>query len=243
MKVSSLLAAITLGLFMVTSAPAIAQDKAKAPAQPSGTDKDHHDHGDGKHDHKHDHKDDKAHKDGKKAEKAKVGEAAPNFKLTDTDGKEVSLESLKGKIVVLEWFNPDCPFIVKHHKTLTTFNDLNAKYKGKDVVLLAVNSSADGKQGSGKERNAKAKTDYKMEYPILLDADGKVGRAFGARTTPHVFVIDAKGVLAYSGAIDDDNSIDGAGKTNYAANAVDSLLKGESVAKAETKPYGCSVKY
>jgi peroxiredoxin len=241
MKASSLFVALTLGLSLVGAAPVLAQATAPAPVQPSGTDKhDHSDHKhdkDGKHDHKHDEKAEK------KADKAKVGELAPNFKLSCTDGKEVTLESLKGKIVVIEWFNPDCPFIVKHHKTHTTFNDLAAKYKGKDVVMLAINSSAEGKQGSGKERNAKAKTDFKMEYPILMDTDGKIGRAYGARTTPHVYVIDAKGVLAYAGAIDDDDSVDTAGKTNYAANAVDALLKGESVAKAETKPYGCSVKY
>jgi peroxiredoxin len=240
MKASSLLAALTVGLFVaVSGTPAFAQDKAgDKSAQPSGTDK--HDHKDHKHDgnDKHDHSHDE-----KKPEKAKVGEAAPNFKLSCTDGKEVTLESLKGKIVVLEWFNPDCPFVVKHHKTHSTFKDLAAKYKGKEVVMVAINSSAEGKQGSGKERNAKAKTDFKVEYPILLDTDGKVGRMYGARTTPHMYVIDAKGVLAYAGAIDDDNSVDTAGKTNYVANAVDALLKGESVAKSETKPYGCSVKY
>ncbi|MBL8999731.1 MAG: thioredoxin family protein [Phycisphaerae bacterium] len=210
------------------------------PTTPPPAKDDHKDHDHSDHDHK-DHKHDK--KDKKKAETAKIGESAPEFALKDTAGKTVSLADFKGKIVVLEWFNADCPFIVKHHKNATTFNDLHTKYNGKGVVFLAICSSAEGNQGSGVERNAKAKTDFKMEYPILMDADGKVGKTYGAKTTPHCFVIAADGKLVYNGAIDDDKSTDPAGKTNYVAKAIDELLAGKPVSTPTTKPYGCSVKY
>ncbi len=244
MKASSLLASIAVGfvgLSLVCATPALAQAKApdKAPAQPSGGEKDMHDHKDGK-DHS-DHKHDKDH--GKAAAVAKVGELAPAFELTDTDGKAVKLSDYSGKVVVLEWFNPTCPFVVKHHKTHTTFKDLHTQFKGKDVVFLAINSSAAGKPGAGVEVNKKAKSDWKVEYPIVLDESGKVGKAYGARTTPHCYVIDKKGILAYAGAIDDNDSVDVKGNTNYVASALTSVLAGQSVAKAETKPYGCSVKY
>lgn len=191
-----------------------------------------------------DHKDKEHKKDEQKSHgKAAIGAPAPEFKLTDTNGKDVSLADFKGKIVVLEWFNPDCPFIKKHHEKNTTFNDLAAKYAGKDVAFLAINSSAAGKQGAGKERNAKAITEYKMTYPVLLDETGKVGKAFGATNTPHCFVINKDGILAYKGAIDDDTSPEKAGKTNYVGKAVDELLAGQSVSTPETKAYGCNVKY
>lgn len=247
MKASSLFAAFSVGflaLALVGATPVLAQ-ATTAPAQPTGGEKDKHDHKDHKDhaDHKDgDHKHEKGTKDDKAA-KAKVGELAPAFELTDTDGKVVKLADFKDKVVVLEWFNPTCPFIVKHHKTHNTMSDLVAKYKGKDVVFLAINSGAANKAGAGKETNAKAKSDWKIDFPILLDESGKVGRAFGARTTPHMYVIDKKGLLAYTGAIDDNDSVDTVGSTNYVANAVDAVLKGESVAKPETKPYGCSVKY
>jgi peroxiredoxin len=236
----NVLKSIVAGIVAVSfaaAAPAFAQNAA----QPTGTDKEHHVKEGGKKDGAK--KDGEHKKDGAKAEGAAIGQAAPAFKLTSTDGKEVSLSDYKGKIVVLEWFNPECPYIVKHHKINTTFNDLHKKYAGKDVVMLAINSSADGKQGSGKETNVKAAKDFKMEYPILLDPKGEVGKAYGAKTTPHCFVIGKDGVLAYAGAIDDDKSPETAGKTNYVAKAVDELLAGSSVSTASTKPYGCGVKY
>ncbi|MBX3383476.1 MAG: thioredoxin family protein [Phycisphaeraceae bacterium] len=180
-----------------------------------------------------------------KLEPAKVGQPAPNFTLTCTEGNTFNLtETVKsGKIVVLEWFNPDCPFIVKHHKNHSTLNDLHAKYSDKGVVFVAINSGAPGKQGAGKARNAKAKTDFKMTFPILIDESGDTGRAYGARTTPHMFIIDKNGVLLYNGAIDDDSGIDNLGKTNYVAKALDEILAGTTVSTPETRPYGCSVKY
>jgi len=173
------------------------------------------------------------------------GEAAPGFTLTDTHGQEHSLQSyLKdGKTVVLEWFNPDCPFIVKHHKLNTTMNDAYAKVKDHDVVWLAINSSAEGKQGYGLERNQKAVTDYEIPFPVLMDADGTVGKLYGAKTTPHMFVISKDGKVAYNGAIDDNRSHDTPGETNHVLLALHDVLQGEAVKVAETKPYGCSVKY
>jgi len=168
---------------------------------------------------------------------AKIGEAAPDFALTSAEGKAVKLSDFKGKIVVIEWFNPECPVIVGAHKE-GKFKTLTDKY-GKDVTFLAINSSAKGNQGYGKDLNAKIAKEWNLGYPILLDEDGKIGHAYGAKTTPHMFVIGADGKLAYMGAIDDQK----AGKVNYVAAALDSLLKHETVATTETKPYGCSVKY
>jgi peroxiredoxin len=111
------------------------------------------------------------------------------------------------------------------------------------VVFLAINSNREGKQGSGKDRNAKAAEEFKMPYPILMDTTGETGKAYGAKTTPHCYVIDKNGVLAYEGAIDDDRSVETPGKVNYVAKAVDELLAGSSVSTTQTKPYGCSVKY
>lgn len=189
------------------------------------------------------------HKDGKKDHKdaktamtgATIGQPAPEFTLTDTDGKTHKLSDHKGEIVVLEWFNPGCP-VVKMHYTANTMKDTLAAFKGQKVTWLAINSGAAGKEGAGLEANKKAKGDWKMEYPVLLDEAGTVGKSYGAKTTPHMFIIDAKGTLVYAGAID-DGSGSAAGKTNYVKQAVSELLKGETVSTSSTKPYGCSVKY
>ncbi|MCC6426876.1 MAG: redoxin domain-containing protein [Phycisphaerales bacterium] len=211
-------------------------------AQPA----DNHDHKPGeKTDHKHDDKK-KDTKDAKKvASGAAVGSMAPDFELKDTDGKAVKLSDLtkQGKIVVLEWFNPDCPVVVGHYGSTKTFNDIAKNYKDKNVVLLAINSGAPGKQGSGQERNAKAKKDWGMDHPILLDEKGDVGRAYGSKNTPTMYVINKDGILAYRGAIDDGGSGDGAGKTNYVTKALDEIIAGKEVTTKETKAYGCGVKY
>lgn len=191
---------------------------------------------------KKDKKEKKEKKDKQEAAKLKIGDAAPEFKLMDTDGKEVKLSDFKGKVVIIEWFNPECPAITQHHEKAKTFNDMHAAFKGKDVVMLAINSSAPGKQGNGKDKNAKAKTDFGMEYPILLDESGEVGKSFGATNTPHCFVIDKDGKLAYQGAID-NGKFGKNGDKNYVKQAAEQLLKGETVTEPETKAYGCSVKY
>jgi len=173
------------------------------------------------------------------------GEKAPAFTLTDTEGVEHSLQTYldKDQIVVLEWFNPDCPFIKKHHANHQTMNETFAAVKDEGVVWLAINSGAKGKQGNGLERNQKAVKEYEMPFPVLIDESGEVGKAYGAKTTPHMFIIDPEGVVAYNGAIDDDRSADKLGETNYVAAALKEMVAGKKITIAETQPYGCSVKY
>ncbi len=177
------------------------------------------------------------------AEEAAV-ETTPDFTLTDTEGVEHTLSAYlaDGKTVVLEWFNADCPFIKKHHAAHKTMNETFAA-AGEDVVWLAICSSAEGKQGHGLERNRKAREEYGMPFPVLLDADGEVGLAFGAKTTPHMFVVAPDGTIAYQGAIDDDRSFQKLGETNYVAEALKALAAGEKVGVPSTRSYGCSVKY
>lgn len=173
------------------------------------------------------------------------GDEAPTFTLPDTDGTVHSLASYlaSGKIVVLEWFNPDCPFIKKHHLHHKTMNETFAAYADRGVVWLAVCSSAAGKEGAGLERNQRAAAEYALPFPLLMDSNGTVGRSYGAKTTPHMFVIKPDGKIAYAGAIDDDRSAGEPGRTNYVVAALDAVLAGRSVPLAETRPYGCSVKY
>lgn len=173
------------------------------------------------------------------------GDQAPDFTLLDTAGKEHHLQKYldAGKVVVLEWFNPDCPFIKKHHKNARTMNETFAAVKDQDVVWLAINSSADGREGAGLGRNKKASTEYELPFPILMDEPGNVGRLYGAKTSPHMFVINADGVVVYNGAIDDNPSPSTMGKTNYVQAALKSVLAGAEVQNPSTRPYGCSVKY
>lgn len=189
-------------------------------------------------------------KDGKyKAmdEVAKVGHKAPNFTLTDTDGKSYTLKEVLKKdgveAVVLEWFNPQCPFVVKHHQVHTTMADTYAAFKDRGVKWMAINSGAPGKQGHGLELNKKMKSEWSIAYPLLIDEDGKVGKMYGAKTTPHMYVINGEGTLVYAGAIDDNRSARTLGETNYVKAALTSLLAGETITDSETQPYGCSVKY
>jgi peroxiredoxin len=171
---------------------------------------------------------------------AKVGEAAPNFTLKTTDGKDWSLSDAKGKVVVLEWVNPNCPVCVRVCKEGIVADTLKGcKEQFADVVYVAINSSA--AQPDSLSATAEYLKSHKLEVPALLDNDGKVGQMYGARTTPHCYVIDQNGVLVYQGAIDDSPS--GGAKTNYVVNAVKQLKAGEKVSPSETKPYGCSVKY
>lgn len=173
------------------------------------------------------------------------GAKAPDFTLTDTNGQDHTLSTYlaQGKTVVLEWFNPDCPFIVKHHKHHRTMDETFARFGDLGLVWLAINSGAPGLQGHGLERNLKAHEEFAMTFPILLDAAGQVGKLYGAKTSPHMFVITPDGTVVYNGAIDDDRSAMQLGKTNHVADALAALAAGEPVAVAETRPYGCSVKY
>ncbi len=236
MKTKYLLAA-TLTAALAFSGSALAQEKKdeKKPEQKQEHKEDHKDHKD----HKHDKKDEK--KVEAKSEGAKIGAVAPDFKLTDTSGKAVSLADYKGKVVVLEWFNPGCPVVVMHYKAGTSAG-LVKEFASKGVVFLCINSGAPGNQGHGTEANSNAKKDWKMEQSILLDESGTVGKAYGAKTTPHCYVIDKDGKLVYNGAIDNGNG-GKVGDKNHVREALTAVLAGKPVATAETKPYGCSVKY
>jgi peroxiredoxin len=175
---------------------------------------------------------------------ASVGWKAPDFVLSDLDGGEHRLSdyTAQGKVVVLEWFNPDCPFVMKHHKNSRSMAETHAAASSKGVVWLAINSGAQGRQGHGLDRNRQAKSDYGITYPILLDESGKVGKSYRAKTTPHMFIVDAKGYLVYDGAIDNEPDIQKLG-TNHVRAALEELFAGKEITVNETKPYGCSVKY
>ena len=181
------------------------------------------------------------------ADEPKVGSDAPAFTLKDSSGKEHSLSDYKGKFVVLEWFNEGCPFVKKHY-TSGNMQKLQGEYTGKDVVWLSINSSAPGEQGHMTAESApKTISEWNIKATkILFDHDGKVGKLYGAKTTPHMFVIDKAGKLVYQGAIDSKASADTAdlaSAENYVKVALDSTMAGKPVANASTKPYGCSVKY
>jgi len=172
---------------------------------------------------------------------AAVGKPAPAFALKSIDGKEVKLADYKDKIVVLEWMNHGCPVCARHAKGKTA-SSVMGNFKDKPVVWLGIDSTkgADAKMDGIKSFIK----DNGLSFPYLMDPNGAMGKAYGAKTTPHCFVIDQKGNLAYSGAIDDDaDGSKGAKAKNYVKEAIDALLKGSTVASATTEPYGCSVKY
>lgn len=181
------------------------------------------------------------------AKEAKVGKTAPNFTLKDANGKIHELTDFRGKIVVLEWVNYDCPFVKKHYNS-GNMQMLQKKYTEKDVVWLLINSSAPGKQGNfePKEIQRRSKEHETAFSAYLMDADGKVGKTYGAKTTPHMFIIDPKGELVYAGGIDDIRStnVDDIAKAhNYVAAALDQALAGKAIEVSSSSPYGCSVKY
>lgn len=176
-----------------------------------------------------------------------IGQEAPDFQLRAEDGKFYQLSQFRGKTVVLEWLNHGCPFVRKHYDS-GNMTAMQEKYTGKDVVWLSIVSSAEGKQGHVDMSGAfHEKQKYKSKATrILLDPNGEVGRAYDAKTTPHMYIIDAKGVLQYAGAIDSIPSADQADikkATNYVAEALDQVMAGSPVKVASTKAYGCSVKY
>jgi peroxiredoxin len=178
---------------------------------------------------------------------AEVGQPAPDFALPDLDGKVHKLSDLQGKVVVLEWFNPGCPYVVTSH-TRGTLVDAASKQAKDGVVWLAVNSAAPGKQGYGVDANRSAAKAWSMAHPILLDESGAVGKAYGATNTPHLFVVGKDGKLAYKGAIDNSpdaerGSPQGGVLVEYVAAAIEDLSAGRPVRAASTKAYGCSVKY
>jgi peroxiredoxin len=178
---------------------------------------------------------------------AEVGQAAPEFRATDLLGRERSLTEFQGKIVVLEWNNPGCPFVRKHYDS-GSMQRLQKAFTARGVIWLTINSTNPGspdyqspkEQGEWNARRELASSDY------LPDPTGALGHLYGARTTPHMFVIDQRGTLVYAGGIDDRRSTDVAdiaGAHNYVSAALDSLLAGETVKVASAPAYGCSVKY
>ena len=177
---------------------------------------------------------------------AELGKPAPAFELKDVNGKTVKLSDYRGKTVVLEWFNSGCPFVKYAHEEGPLKDKAKRPGAGRaDVVWLAINSSAPGKQGHGLELNKNIGAEWKMSYPLLIDESGAVGRMYDAKTTPHMYVIDAGGKLVYRGAL--DNAPLGRSKdaqtVSYVQAALDDLAAKRSVRTAETQPYGCGVKY
>lgn len=179
--------------------------------------------------------------------KVEVGAPAPDFTLTDIDGNSRSLSDYRGKTVVLEWVNQECPFVVKHYES-GNMPKLQAQALADGVVWLLINSGHPGAQGdyspeqvkAWQERNSASWTGY------FRDQDGTVGRLYGAKTTPHMYVITADGTLVYNGAIDSirsSNKADIAKAENYVTSALAAVAKGEPVATPTSQPYGCSVKY
>ncbi len=178
---------------------------------------------------------------------AQVGNPAPGFTLTDTNGNSVTLADYRGKYVVLEWINYDCPFVAKHYNS-KNMQGIQDKYREQGVVWLAVNSSAEGKQGhfSNDEIHARMKKHASTVDAYLLDGSGDVGRTYGATHTPHMYVIDPEGTLVYMGAIDSIRSADVADvpkADNYVSMALDATLAGQDVPVKTTRAYGCTVKY
>ena len=181
------------------------------------------------------------------AAKPEVGKEAPDFKLTDSAGKEHSLTDFKGKYVVLEWTNPGCPFVRKHYKS-GNMQKLQAMATEKGAVWLAIDSSASGKEGylSGAEAKKAKEGDYKNASALLIDADGKVGKLYSATNTPEMAIINPEGKVVYTGAIDSISSADEgdiAKATNYVQVGLEEAMAGKAVTKSSSKPYGCGVKY
>ena len=178
---------------------------------------------------------------------AKVGNAAPDFTANDLAGKPRKLSEFAGKTVVLEWHNQSCPFVKKHYGS-GNMQKLQQQLTGQGAVWLTVISSAPGKEGFVTADQEKSYLQQQKASPtaVLFDPDGKVGRLYGAKTTPHMFVIDPKGVLVYAGAIDDKPSTDAedvANAKNYVLAAWDEMKAGKPVSVSSTASYGCSVKY
>lgn len=175
------------------------------------------------------------------------GQPAPDFTLSDTSGKAVKLSDLKGKVVVLEWVNPDCPYVQKHYNS-ANMPALQKEFGGKQVTWLAINSTREGHSEfkSPQQMDAWMKKTGGAPAATLLDRDSKVGRLYSAVTTPHMYVIDPKGTLVYAGAIDDKRSTrveDVKTAKNYVRAALGETMAGKPVSTASTSPYGCTVKY
>lgn len=178
---------------------------------------------------------------------AVVSQPAPAFSVKDANGKVHQLSDYQGKWLVLEWYNKDCPYVKKHY-SVNNMQSLQKQYTGKGVAWLTINSGAPGKQGhlDAKATLEHAKKENSGATAHLIDETGVMGKAYGAKTTPHMFVINPQGTVVYAGAIDSNDSSDSKvipKSTNYVSAALDAGLAGKTIETASTKPYGCSVKY
>lgn len=176
-----------------------------------------------------------------------TGAPAGNLKLTDMTGRNVSLSDYRGKTVVIEWNNPGCPFVQKHYNS-GNMQKTQAAANGMGAVWLTVNSGAPGKQGymTGPQVQAFVTSAKAVPTAYLLDPKGVVGKGYGAKTTPHLYIVDSVGKLVYQGGIDDKptaNAADIAGARNHVLAALGEMKAGKPVSMPETRPYGCSVKY
>jgi hypothetical protein len=176
-----------------------------------------------------------------------IGKAAPNFSLNDVDGRIVRLSDFRGKTVVLEWNNPECPFVQKHYGS-GNMQKTQAAARRDGVVWLSINSSAAGKQGHMDGAKAKAVIVAQNAQPTnyLLDPKGVVGTGYGAKTTPHLYIVNSSGALVYNGGIDDKptpNPADISGARNHVLAALGELKAGKAVSVPTSRPYGCAVKY
>ncbi|MDP8914634.1 MAG: thioredoxin family protein [Pseudomonadota bacterium] len=176
-----------------------------------------------------------------------IGQPAPNFKLADTNGKAVTLSDFRGKTVVLEWNNPECPFVRKHYGS-GNMQKTQAAARKDGVVWLSINSSAPGKQGHMDGAKAKSVLAAQKAQPTayLLDPNGVVGKTYDAKTTPHMYIVNKAGTLVYAGGIDDKptpNPADVDGARNHVLAALAELKAGKAVSVPTSRPYGCNVKY
>src|SRR6202165_6958 len=181
------------------------------------------------------------------ADSPPVGSTAPDISATDSKGKTQTVSQYKGKYVVLEWFNPECPYVKKHYGS-GNMQKLQEEFTGKGVVWLTIDSSAPGLEGNltAEQANQKIAEWKAHSTALLLDPDGKAGQTYGAKNTPHMFVINPEGKIIYEGAIDSKataNPSDIASSTNYVKVALDESLAGKTVTTPSSRPYGCSVKY
>lgn len=178
---------------------------------------------------------------------AEIGKPAPDFSAPAASGKSVALSSYKGNYVVLEWTNPGCPFVRKFYNS-GAMQELQKKQTGKGIIWLSINSGAKGKEGNMNAKEAAEWVKKVQANPTeyLLDEKGEIGHLYGAKTTPHMFVIDKQGILQYAGAIDDKpspNPDDIETSHNYVIAAINSLIEGKKVEVTSTQSYGCNVKY
>ncbi|MGJ8636288.1 MAG: redoxin domain-containing protein [Phycisphaerales bacterium] len=175
-----------------------------------------------------------------------IGDTAPDFTLVDYQGVSHTLSDYTsaGNTVVLEWFSPSCPFVIKHYREDTgTMNKIEADNAENNVVWLRINSGHAKHSSADKALNIKTASEWGIESPILVDSSGEIGKKYGAKRTPDMYIIGADQTLLYHGAIDNRSDAAAPGEVNYVANALAEINAGKKVSKAETKPYGCGVKY